>query len=269
MELVRYSTCGMMLSLREKANKKAVLLPTYCMRNLPTLLTPTRNRKHCFTLLESYVKAQSIPYRNWIVCNDGDEEYTYTMGQTVINRDTSTDHKQDLPSICLNYLACVERLKKTDKVILCIEDDDYIAPDYFETMMAMSAEVDLFGLSENIYYHVGMRAWKRMANKDHSSLATTGFNRSLLPVFVQCARIANPFIDMVFWAHCGTLGISRRLRRDEGEHVGMKSTWPPGSTYQKGCNGIGLGHKFDRTWHQDEGDEKLVELLGDNAANYQ
>lgn len=58
------------------------------------------------------------------------------------------------------------------KQVILWEEDDYYKPDYIEKMMASYESVgspDLFGLSNTIYYHLGIRRYAMLEHKGHSS----------------------------------------------------------------------------------------------------
>ena len=49
-----------------------------------TIITCTRNRPDAFGLLEQWMRRQTRKWNQWIVINDGDQTYKYTLGQEVI-----------------------------------------------------------------------------------------------------------------------------------------------------------------------------------------
>lgn len=220
-----------------------------------TLITPTRNRARCFSLLEGYVARQTVRPKRWLVCNDGREEYAYTMGQEVIRRDPAGD---TLPSICANYLALLERLQ--GERVLFVEDDDWIAPAFLETMAGLLEGADLVGLVPNFFYHVGNRAYCSMLNGLHSSLASTGCAAAVLPLVREACLKGDIFIDLYLWRRwTGSRLLHTPVHMPEPPlHVGLKGCW--------GERGLGLGHQLVEPVDEDWG--VLRRWLGRDAEAY-
>lgn len=73
----------------------------------------------------------------------------------------------------MRYRLGYERLRnKKIEVIALIENDDWYAPNYLETMYNKWLELDkpqLLGQSYTIYYHIKERAWFTMNHPERSS----------------------------------------------------------------------------------------------------
>lgn len=224
-----------------------------------TLVTTTRNRAFCFGLLERWMDRQSVKWDQWLVINDGAEEYSYTMGQEVVLRDPSSD---TMPSICENWLAGLPLVR--GDVVLCIEDDDWYHPDYIATMAGLLEGVDLAGVSHDVYWKFVSRKFLRMHNATHASLACTGFRSKLVPeVAFICRAFKDIFIDMILWQHIHTIGgtwklIPQPLASGQMYHVGMKNM--PGAT------GLGMGHTNPDQGSSDPTFANLEKWVGPEAA---
>ena len=224
-----------------------------------TIVTTTRNRAFCFSLLEKWMANQTMKWDQWIVVNDGTEEYAYTMGQQVVERDPSGD---TLPSICENWRAAIP-LIEGDKVIVA-EDDDWLHPEYVAKMDRLLDDVDLAGVSHDVYYKLPTRRFVRMHNANHASLACTAFRASLLPDIDHiCKAFKNVFIDMILWTHIHTIEGTFKLipqPREDGMmyHVGMKN--------MPGGKGLGLGHENPSNGSTDPNFVTLSKWIGPDDA---
>lgn len=223
-----------------------------------TLFTPTRNRPWAFSLLQTYVARQTIRYEEWIVCCDeGWDDYNFSMGQTVIRREDRTPEFQftNLHSINANYLACLEAAQDAKKVLF-VEDDDWLHPQFLETYSRWLDEADLVGVIKNRYYHVKNRAYCEMWNTAHSSLASTGITAAVLPLLREACLRNDPYIDMYLWK---TWTGKKKLHADNHLHVGLKGV--------EGNPGYGIGHYLVEPVDQDG--TVLRAWIGEDADNYE
>jgi hypothetical protein len=217
-----------------------------------TIITTTHNRPLCFAILEGWMARQSLQPDQWLVVNDGAEPYTYSRGQEVITRKPKKTMKtldgKTVPemSILANWLAALPKIKG-DRVAV-VEDDDWLHPDYLKTMVGLLDEVDVAGVSGDLYYKLPIKKFIRMHNMNHASLGATVFRSSALPAVERACRLLcpnnnSPFIDMYLWAEAEPIhGLKTRLvgnRAPDGRawHVGMK--------LMPGAAGLGIGHGHD------------------------
>lgn len=230
-----------------------------------TLITPTRNRNHCFKLLESYVANQTYKGQlQWVVvCDGGIEDYRFTMGQTVVSRDASNDPPH-MASVCLNYLAALPHVQG-DK-IACVEDDDVYMPGYLDALDKALDLAPLAGSCPAKYYNLDTCQYKLLGNYDYASLAQTGFTREVLPTFERGLKMGDPFIDGWLWCHWAqTERKPYCLVPNDNLHVAMKGAWFPG--LQPGVQGYGCGHA-PRIGKVDWDGSILKNWLGDYWHNY-
>ena len=220
-----------------------------------TLLTPTRNRALAFDLAQTWIERQTYCGAwEWIVVNDGSEPYRYRCGQRVIAR---VPEPGEGHSLCMNLRAGLAAVRG-EKVVI-VEDDDYLAPEYLETMARWLDEAELAGSCPAIYYDVRGRALRRLRNAKHASLGQTGFRQSLAPQLTELCRQGRPFVDLELWRHCAA---KRHLAANEAGkghplHVSMKCL--PGEP------GIGMGHRM-RSAQPDADFALLRAMIGPEAA---
>ncbi len=224
-----------------------------------TIVTTTRDRAFCFGLCERWMERQNFKWDQWLVINDGREEYSYTMGQQVVSRDPSND---TLPSICENWLAALP-LVEGNRVFV-VEDDDYYDPRHLETLNGMLDEADLAGISHDVYFKLPSRRFVRMHNADHASLAATAFRAELLPRIERMCRVfKSVFIDCYLWVEAGNIWpATKRLSPQpmpDGRmlHVGMKN--------MPGASGLGIGHKNPHDGSTDPSFAVFAEWVGGEA----
>ncbi|WP_020469309.1 glycosyltransferase family A protein [Zavarzinella formosa] len=205
-----------------------------------TLVTTTRDRPECFSLLERWIVRQTVQPDQWIVVNDGTVPYQYSLGQTVLQRHPGGD---SLPSICENWLSGLP-LIHGDKVLVA-EDDDWYHGDFIQTMSEMLDVVDLVGVRGNLYYKLPPLKFFQMHNTSHASLASTGFRSSMLPQIERCCRVfKSVYIDSYLWAEATSEGsgvkcalLPNRAEDQRALQVGFKQ--------MPGAKGLGLGHTDD------------------------
>jgi hypothetical protein len=237
-----------------------------------SLVTTTRSRPVSFGLVEGWIARQTYkePYQ-WLVVNDGPKPYEYTMGQEVVARKprrrmkTASGKWVDEISVVANWLEAIPKIRG-DKVIV-VEDDDWLHPTYLETMDRALDEVDVAGISFDLYFKVQSRKYRRMGNAYHASLAATAFRSSVLPVVERCCRVLcaqnnSVFVDMYLWAEAEPMhGLRTRLIQNKASdgrayHVGLKQ--------MPGAPGLGGGHSDDGA--PDPQMAMLVEWMGQQDA---
>jgi len=100
-------------------------------------VTPTRgNRPHLLARCKEYIARQTRPVDSVLF----------------VDYEQKT-HPVDLTE---RYRYGLEKLRDVCDVIFLIEDDDYYAPNYVETMLARyveAGEPDIFGIGETTFYH--------------------------------------------------------------------------------------------------------------------
>ncbi len=129
-----------------------------------------------------------------------------TMQPTIIEivNDAPLSDEKD---ITLRYRLGYERLRnKGIEVIALIENDDWYAYNYLETMYNKWLELgkpDLLGQSYTIYYHIKQRAWFTMNHPERSSAMNTFIKPDL--IFDWCVD-NDPYTDLHLWLRSGLKG---------------------------------------------------------------
>lgn len=164
-----------------------------------TLITPTGDRPFAFDLCQNWMSRQTVKYFQWIVIDDGKVPMTPKVEMQYIRREPKpNDPKCTLAlniSLALNYV-------KGDYVFI-IEDDEYYAPNYLETMMNNFGLYFIIGLKDSRYYHLQSGGYIKLKNPVHASLAETAFIASIVP---EVKKIVDskihklpPYFDIDIW----------------------------------------------------------------------
>lgn len=192
-------------------------------------VTCTGDRPICMDLLTRWVKHQTLPITRWLIIDDGRVPYVPTMNCDYIYRKPqSSDPKHTLN---LNIRTALPYIK--EDIVCWLEDDEYYAPKYIETMVAKIKGHDAVGIIKSKYYYLPGRTYYVHNTKDHASLAETAITKEFLPKLVTMLD-GDPFIDLRIWKEVNGNGC---LFDDGAEclYVGMKGL--------PGRPGIGAGHR--------------------------
>lgn len=204
-----------------------------------TLITPTGDRHLAFVLCQKWMKNQTLQPDQWIVIDDGKKPLKPTVQMDYVRREPqSNDPKYTLIE---NLKVAVPRIKY-NKIII-IEDDEYYAPKYVETIAGKLNTHEIVGIGNSKYYHLPSGGNFMIGNGRHASLAQTAFRRSFLPEFKELLKISNDFLDMQLWKR--VKGSGRGFIFFDGIiplYVGIKGL--------PGRPGIGVGHNPDSKFYR-------------------
>lgn len=155
--------------------------------------------------------------------------------------------------ITWRYRTGYERLKGYDLIAL-IEDDDWYALDYLETMVGQwqrQGRPDIFGTDYTIYYHLALRAWFTMEHPERASAMNTLIKGGLS--FPWCVD-HEPYTDMHLWR------VIKGISWHPDRHISM------GIKHGQGlCGGNNHKNRANRYKNQDANFDFLRETM-DNAS---
>lgn len=149
-----------------------------------------------------------------------------------------------------------EAVKEGADLILIMEDDDWYAPEYIETMAAeweRNGRPEIIGIDSTRYYHIKTQGYTLLNHPARSSLMSTGISRE------GAARMVWPdddfiFLDIPMWKHLNGHTFSAELA------VGIK--------HGVGKTG-GIGHRPDwKQYAMDKDYSVLRKWIGDDADFY-
>lgn len=217
-----------------------------------TLVTCTGDRPELFARQERYMARQTLRFNRWIVVDDGAEPTPVHLGQDYIRREPSPNVRE---SFAGNVRAGLEAVGSNHfNYVYIIEDDDWYAQNYLETLSWSLAESELVGEKNAHYYNVKEQVWKLCGNLAHASLCQTAFRASLIPKILPLISESSAFVDIRLWRE---IQCDKSLL-DSANCVGLKG--------QKGRAGIGMGHRPNSSWCKDEQGYKLIEWIGHEDA---
>lgn len=102
-------------------------------------------------------------------------------------------------------------------VVAFMEDDDYYAPDYLETMVKAwenHGKPDIFGTNYTIYYHIRLRKYYKMTHHTRASAMNTLIKPGLK---INWPKDDDPFTDLWLWTRSGLEGKTF----DPGRHISI------------------------------------------------
>lgn len=173
-----------------------------------TVVTLTGDRPAAFALCRRWMEKQTRQPDQWLIVDDGKEplspDINALAGCDYIRREPLPDDPRH--TMIINMKEAVKHIK--GDLIIIMEDDEYYAPRYIETLVEKLAQYEVVGIGRSKYYHMSSGAWMQDCNMDNASLAQTAFRASFMPEF--CALLdGNQYVDMRIWKHVGRTDVLR------------------------------------------------------------
>ena len=211
-----------------------------------TLITATGDRPEAFRLCEFWMSRQSYagPVQ-WIVVDDGQAPTKVRRGQQYIRREPckgDPDH-----TMCVNLRRAWKHIKH-DRMLI-IEDDDYYAPNYIETMLSWLQQAELVGEVGARYYFVQTRQFRVFTEHEHASLCRSGFRRSVLPLVRKLSSGDDWRVDMKMWSQW--TGPKHLPHASSGRAISVSMKGMPGRP--------GVTHRLSPNWTM-QSDRDLSQL---------
>jgi len=187
---------------------KEVPAPEIEAHNYKTsVITCTGDRPEAFKLCAEYLGRQTVKPDEWVVVDDGVKyKVTQEMCEASGVKDIKLIHRaraKDDP----NHTLTINMLEALDKVtgenIIIMEDDDWYAPNYIETMIDGLMSGDLCGTQGIYYWNIPKKCYQFVGKSvDHASLCQTAFRRNVIPVLEDICKyeyVQNGIIDISIW----------------------------------------------------------------------
>lgn len=203
-----------------------------------TAITPTGDRPLAISLCCRWMEAQTRQPDQWIIVDDGKME-TYKSLPDFSPRFDGLCYVRRVPGQNDPRFTLSENLKTaisyiSGEKILIIEDDEYYAPKYIETVSRYLNKSEVAGIGKSRYYHLPSGGYMIIGNMGHASLAQTGFRKSFMPEFAKVLSPGKLYIDYAVWKAAKSRRSARIFYDKPPLYVGMKGL--PGRA------GIGRGH---------------------------
>ena len=198
-----------------------------------TAITPTGDRPLAFALCKHWMEQQTVHPDQWLVIDDGKVPLKPTTMMDYVRR--SPKHNDPPHTLNINLSVALPHIKG-EKIII-IEDDEYYAPTYIETMAKELDKHEVAGIMKSKYYHLPTGGYMQIGNTTHASLAQTAFRDSFLSDFRNLSsKEKTMYLDMRIWKHVMPTGRGFLLDDDKKSlYTGIKGL--------PGRKGIGQGHK--------------------------
>lgn len=225
------------------------------------LVTVTGWRPKAFEICEKLIARQTYPRDriDWVVVNDDNGKTACTLNQAKFN--SSLIWQPGYNTQRINWMTALPYIDASNaKHIFAIEDDDYLSPTYLDKYVRLLQDFDIVGEGNIKYYNLPTKTCKEIGNYEHTSLAATGFNRSLLPLFKKALHSGEPYFDLKLWEYAKEEGVGSLIFCNKNLSVGMKGL--------PGRPGIGLGHR-PAGWDSDPFGKKLMDWCGDGWKLYE
>ena len=223
-----------------------------------TLLTATGARPKAWAICELWMARQT--YRGdvrWIIVDDGEvaQPITFSKKNWTLEVIRPNPFWQDGMNTQARNLRAGMDIVGADERVVFIEDDDWYAADWLETVDKKFEKAELIGEANARYYNLPQKSYRPMFNTLHSSLCSSAIRGQALDTFRSVCRAQIKFIDVLLWqAHSDNHLFS-------GERVlGIKG--------MEGRGGIGVGHAKEFRGTKDVGGKILKSWIGDDALVY-
>lgn len=187
-----------------------------------TFITATGSRPLAFSLCQNWIRNQTLQPDQWIVIDDGKTPIKPVISlREILYLRRNPLRKDPKQTLLLNLREALPYIKGNK--ILFIEDDEYYAPKYAETMSAKLDEHEIVGINNARYYYLPTYANCRCGNRKHASLAQTAFRKSFLQEFSRLVTIETDALDMKLWKEVNKTNRGHLFLDDaEPLYVGMK-----------------------------------------------
>lgn len=219
------------------------------------VLTTTGGRPTPFSLCQRWMERQTyVGPVKWVIVDDCEPATPIVFdkeGWEVVIVRPQPFWQEGENTQARNLKAGLEHVSEDDFLII-IEDDDYYAPTYLETIISALKRYDLVGESEARYFNVETDVYRSCGNTRHASLCSTAMKGDAIKAFRAVLEKAHTFIDKQLWS---TFKGTRRLYQ-WNLTCGIKGL--------PGRDGIGRGHRMTGTSNKNV----LREWIGQDARWY-
>lgn len=219
-------------------NRDIISEATENNEDIISVVTATGDKPLAFSLCVRWMLKQTRKPDQWIVVDDGntpidEQDIKDIPFLTYIRREPAETRTA---SFLGNWREGLENC--IGNKIIIVEDDEYYASRYIETMAKMLNGYEIIGITRSRYYNIASTWYKRIPNIDHASWAQTAFSARLMPD-VMDLLCGNESLDLRLWKKILAENIPHKLF-DDNEYLFVAIKGLPGRP------GFGGAHRIKR-----------------------
>ncbi len=153
------------------------------------VVTPAHNELSNLEALADSLRAQTVLPTQWLVVDDGSTDGTRAAARTLadahhwirlVELEPIGAHARGGP-IVRSFMAGVDALGELPEVVVKVDADITMRPDYFERLLAAFAENERLGISSGVCYELEHGEWKPIfGTRSHVWGATRAYRRECL-----------------------------------------------------------------------------------------
>lgn len=201
--------------------------------------------------------AQTFKNYEWIVVDDCTPATVCTMNQRYFTGPERWTENNNTQRVNMNLALS----KVRGDFIFVIEDDEYYAPQYLQTMMSAFTHSAIVGLSNAHYYKINMPGYSILRNFQHASLSQTAIRKDILQRLKDACNTGHFYFDIELWKRCRNEGVPMTLIGNTSLSIGIKG--------MPGRGGLTPPHKENKGFLLDSGYKVLEKWLGPAIKNYE
>lgn len=229
-----------------------------------SIITCTGHRPEAFALCQKYIEGQTSTFPiQWIIVSDQNDFPKVKTTQPNIRVEQYKAPKEWDPESEYNTHRGNMELalsKVNGQYIYIMEDDDYYAPTYLNTMMQALTMTEAVTMVRSKYFHIGLPGYKELHNTVHGSLANTAISKWALPRLIKAVNSGHLYFDGVFWEEHLKAKRPHIFIGNSNISVGIKG--------MTGRVGITPSHRDLRDYLIDPTLSKLKEWIGESYQPY-
>ena len=186
------------------------------------VITPTGDRPLTLKILRDCIESQTVKPNKWIIIDDGQFDSSIIVRDLPYVSYVKRPRTESGNTIKENMLKAFDICNAQNIIIM--EDDDWYAPDYIESMLEGLKHNKLVGIRPYMYYSLKTKSYMIRGQRNSMSIwATTAFHPDLIPEIRKVINITKDHsIDINVWNALGQK-FGYVFEKDHMMHVGIKN----------------------------------------------
>jgi hypothetical protein len=164
-------------------------------------VTPTGDRPIPLALCRRWLERQTVQPDEWLVVDDGKESSEAVLNGTSLRLRYLRRPRQlrePVHTLSANLTLALQEVRPGNAIVV-IEDDDWYAANYLESVRRYLTDDALVGMRPTVYYRVNQSSYCAMATPARSSLFCTAFGHKVRPTVTAVCRTDQMFVDLAAW----------------------------------------------------------------------